>query len=107
MGDRQILPQRRMTVTFTLRFWGQDWNVSVGFFDDCRPGEVFINAAKTPGTDLDASSRDNAILLSLLMQHGAELDLMQRALTRNANGEPSSIAGAVIDTIREIQGWHQ
>jgi hypothetical protein len=103
VSERLILPQRRLSVTFTLRFWNQDWNASVGYFDNNRPGEVFINAAKTPGTELEVMCRDSAILMSLLLQHGGAPELIQRALSRNGNGQPSSIAGAVIDVIREIQ----
>ena len=41
---RELLPQRRRSVTFTLRFGGQsrEFTVTVGLYDDGRIGEVFI-----------------------------------------------------------------
>jgi hypothetical protein len=101
MSERRVLPQRRHTVTFTERFWNQDWHISVGFFPDGSPGEVFISAAKLPGSELDAACRDCGVLLSLGLQHGVPLDVAAGAVTRNANGAPSSIAGAVLDRINK------
>ena len=102
-AERRALDARRLAVTFTQRMWNQDWHVSVGFFPNRQVGEVFIAASKTPGTDLDASCRDCAILLSLCLQYGCPLDVISHAITRNADGSPSSIAGAVIDVIKEIK----
>ena len=38
---RRPLPQRRASETFDLRFWSQPFTVTVGFFEDGTPGEVF------------------------------------------------------------------
>ena len=99
MNERRALPHRRETEAYELRFWGQPWHVSIGYYSDGLPGEVFINALRTPGTELDAVSRDAAILLSLTMQYGVPLDVIRNALTRNQDGSPSSIAGAVADRL--------
>jgi len=44
---RRVLPQRRAAETFDLRFWSQNFTVTVGFFDDGTPGEVFARPAAT------------------------------------------------------------
>jgi hypothetical protein len=100
---REVLPQRRANETFGLRFWNQDWLVTVGFYADARPGEVFI-AGRKASSDLEWTARDGAILLSLAIQHGVPLDTIKAALTRNPDGSPSTLIGAVAD---RLSGTHQ
>jgi len=95
---RRILPQRRRAVTFTVIHWNQPFVVTVGFFDDGTVGEVFVDARKTGG-DVEAVARDAAGVISLALQHGAPIATIRRAITRNSNGTPSSILGAVVDAL--------
>ena len=44
---RRTLPQRRAAETFNMRFWNQLFTVTVGFYADGTPGEVFIDGCKT------------------------------------------------------------
>lgn len=98
MTARAALPNRRETETFELRHGRQNtpFVISVGRYPDRRIGEVFISGGKT-GSDFDAVARDGAILLSLALQHGVALETIMRAITREGNGEPSTIVGAVVD----------
>lgn len=103
---RRTLPQRRFSETVDIRFWNMPWKATIGYFNDANgkpdlgaPGELFVNAAKTPGTDLDAMSRDAAILFSLCLQHGVSIETISGALTRNANGTPSTIICAISDQL--------
>jgi hypothetical protein len=41
------------------------------------------------------------VLLSLALQYGCELDTARHAITRDSQGAPSSIIGAVIDRLSE------
>jgi hypothetical protein len=101
--ERRTLPMRRHSINFTEKFWGQPWHITVGFYDDqVTVGEVFVSAARTPGTDLDAMARDGAILLSLCLQYGLPTDVIRGALTRNAAGGPSSIVGLIADRIAAL-----
>ena len=52
---RRTLPQRRAAETFDLRFWNQPFTVTVGFYADGTPGEVFIDGGKT-GQDIQSRS---------------------------------------------------
>ena len=57
---RRTLPQRRAAETFDLRFWNQRFTVTVGFYADGTPGEVFIDGGKT-GQDIESTARDAAV----------------------------------------------
>lgn len=93
---RRILPQRRSAETFQLRFWNQPVSVTVGYYDDGAPGEIFIDAGKS-GQDVQSTARDAAVVLSLALQHGTTVDTIQHALTRLGDGSAASILGVVID----------
>ena len=99
MPHRKTLPQRRANFTFDVKFWNQPWAITVGLYQSGDPGEVFVNAKRTPGTDLDAMARDAAILLSLCLQFGVPLETIRGALTRNADGSPSSIMGLICEQL--------
>jgi hypothetical protein len=98
MSTRRILPQRRSAETFQLRFWNQPVSVTVGYYEDGTPGEIFVDAGKT-GQDVQSTARDAAVVLSLALQHGATVATIQHAVTRSGNGEAASIVGAVIDQL--------
>ena len=95
---RRVLPQRRASETFALRFWNQSFTVSVGLYPDGTPGEVFIDGGKT-GQDIQSTARDAAVL-SLALQHGTAIDAIRHAVTRNGSGSAASILGAVADALR-------
>src|ERR1700691_4972238 len=103
MSTRRILPQRRSAETFQLRFWNQPVTVTVGYYEDGTPGEIFVDAGKS-GQDVQSTARDAAIVLSLALQHGATVATIQHAVTRSGNGEAASILGAIIDQLSDIGG---
>lgn len=95
---RQVLPNRRPGEQFEIRHGNQNtpFTITTGRYPDGRIGEVFITGSKS-GTAFEAVARDGAILLSLCLQHGASLETIKHAITREENGEPSTIVGAVVD----------
>ena len=95
---RRVLPQRRAAETVNMRFWNQLFTVTVGFYADGNPGEVFIDSCKT-GNDIESIARDAAVLLSLALQHGVPPDTIHHAVTRGVSEEPASILGAVVECI--------
>jgi len=105
MSQRQPLPQRRSCETFKLRFGGQNaaYHVTLGYYDHgmTQIGEIFIATHKA-GSGAEALARDCAILMSLAIQHGCAVETMAAALTREETGEPSTIAGAVVDVIARM-----
>lgn len=102
MTHRRLLPMRRYSETFDLEFGGLSkcHTVTVGFYNDRLPGEVFIDAGKS-GEQVAAIARDAAVLLSMALQHGVALETIKHAVTRDSQEVPSSIVGAVVDRLME------
>lgn len=95
---RRTLPQRRYCETFELQHGGNVSRVTLGRYPDGRVGEVFITGAKV-GSDLEASLRDAAVLISLALQHGVPVATMAGAITREGDGRPSTVIGDVLDQL--------
>jgi hypothetical protein len=98
MTERKALPSRRANETFEITHNQQRVTITLGFYPNHGIGEVFISAAKA-GSELEATARDGAILVSMMLQHGITLAGVASALTRDQDGRPSSIIGAVIDSL--------
>jgi hypothetical protein len=79
-----------------LEHGGSRFTVTIGFYPDGRPGEVFTHGIRT-GSGLDALLADACVLLSLLMQHRVEPSQIATSMGRGGNAEAASIIGAVID----------
>ena len=95
---RRTLPQRRASETFTLRFWNQNFTITIGRFPDGTIGEVFIDGGKS-GQDVQSTARDAAVVLSLALQHGTPIEAIRHAVTRSGSGEAASILGATVDRL--------
>ena len=74
------------------------FQVTLGRYLDGSIGEVFISGAKA-GSDVEAVARDGAVLLSIALQFGVPLEIIRHAITREQDGTPSTIIGAVIDRL--------
>lgn len=113
---RQRLATRRRQLTFDLDFQagsggGLPLTVSIGFFDDGRPGECFITGPKS-GSQMNALLHDAAILISRALQAGQTPADLARSMCRvpaapdpgltNEPGEaerPASAIGAVLEAL--------
>jgi hypothetical protein len=98
---RQTLPQRRFAETFDLVHGEHNtvFKITVGYWPQRdEPAEVFITGAKA-GSSLEAVARDGAVLLSIALQFGVPLEVIRGAITRNEDGTPSTIVGAVVDRL--------
>jgi len=116
MTARNTLPQRRYAETFEMQHGKQNtvFSVTIGYYNapwfdahgargiEARVGEVFIHGSKS-GSDFEAVARDGAILLSLALQHGVALETIKHAITREQDGSPSTIVGAVVDRLMEAK----
>jgi hypothetical protein len=98
MTAREKLPNRRRSETRAVARDGSRYCLTVGFFPDGRPGEVFLNADRGDSL-LDVLVSDAAILASLALQHGCSLETITHALKRDARGVASSPIGAALDLI--------
>ena len=95
---RSPLPDRRAAETVALEHGGARFMVTIGFYPDGRPGEVFTHGARS-GSQLDGLLSDACIILSSLMQHGVKPREIAASMGRLGNSGPASIIGAVVDLI--------
>jgi hypothetical protein len=99
---RERLPNRRASIVFDLEVDGLRYTATVSRFPDGRIGEVFLTNHKS-NSAADVNARDAAITFSIAVQHGAEPEVIRRALCRNADGSASGPLGAALDIIAEIE----
>jgi hypothetical protein len=98
MTARIRLPSRRRHESVGFECNGFRYVAGIGWFDDGRLAEVFINSAKT-GTAIDVAAHDAAITASIALQHGAGPDELRRALRRNSDGSAGGPLAAALDLI--------
>jgi hypothetical protein len=103
---RERLPNRRFAETVELEHGGQRFTVTIGLYPDGRPGEVFTHGARS-GSTLDALLADACVVVSCLMQHGAEPRDLAASMGRLGNLEPASVIGAVLDLVAAVSIAHQ
>jgi hypothetical protein len=104
MNVRHALPQRRAAQTFEMQHGKLNtvFQVTLGYYPDGRVGEVFISGSKA-GSEIEAVARDGAVLLSIALQFGVPLNTIKHAVTREHDGSPSTIIGAVIERLSHDQ----
>ena len=101
---RNRLPNRRRSETKEIVHNGNHkLTLSVGFYDDGRLGECFV-ASRKIGTELEATARDSAVLISLLLQNQVALADIAHSLTVNPDGVASSIVGTVVRAMLDLEG---
>ena len=94
---RIILPNRRPHETFTFEHWGQTYVVGIGFVGD-EPMEIFLDCSKT-GWDAEVLARDSAVILSIALQHGVNIEELRHTISRNLDGAPSGPMGKLLELI--------
>ncbi|MFI5034781.1 MAG: vitamin B12-dependent ribonucleotide reductase [Acidimicrobiales bacterium] len=86
---RERLPRRRVSTTFAFRVADCEGYVTVGEYEDGRPGEVFIKVSKQ-GSTLAGIMDAFSISISLGLQHGVPLATYVRKFA-NMKFEPSGM----------------
>jgi ribonucleoside-diphosphate reductase alpha chain len=82
MTARQRLPDRRGHQVVNVEHGGFQLIVGVGRYQDGRLGEIFIDSGAKTGSAVDTVLKDSAVPVSLLLQHGADVAVIRRALSR-------------------------
>jgi hypothetical protein len=102
MSERERLPNLRRQES--LEFWhgGLGFTLGIGFRPDGRVAEMFISAHKV-GSPIEAIARDAAIILSIALQHGADVEVIRRALTQDHGGAPASLVGAALEALFSLR----
>ena len=97
--SRVRLPDRRPNETETLNFEGAVYEVTIGYYLDGQPGEVFTHGAKV-GSAMDRLLDDACVALSLLIQHGVTpAALAPKMGCLGDQRQPASIIGALVQLL--------
>src|SRR6516162_7059808 len=90
-AQREKMPYERASVTHKFSVSGHEGYITVGMYEDGRPGEVFIKMAKE-GSTLSGVMDGLALTISLGLQYGVPLKVFVDKLL-NTRFEPSGITG--------------
>lgn len=101
---REELPTRRLGENISFEHRGLHFNATVGRKVLSGPiSEVFLNVAGDKGgkygSDSDLAARDAAVAVSLALQHGISLVVLQRSMGRELDGSASSPIGHLLDLL--------
>jgi ribonucleoside-diphosphate reductase alpha chain len=88
-AQREKMPVERASVTHKFSVGGHEGYITVGMYEDGRPGEVFIKMAKE-GSTLSGIMDGLALTVSLGLQYGVPLKVFVDKLL-NTRFEPSGI----------------
>lgn len=98
MTDRQRLPDRRGSLTFTLEAGGLRFTATASKFNDGQLGEVFLQNHKADSA-AGIMASDAAIAASLALQFGCPPETLRRALCRDARGNATGPLGVALDLL--------
>src|SRR6202158_3749300 len=87
--QREKMPVERASVTHKFGVGGHEGYITVGMYDDGRPGEIFIKMSKE-GSTLSGVMDGLALTISLGLQYGVPLKVFVDKLL-NTRFEPSGI----------------
>src|SRR6266545_4707770 len=102
MSERQRLPDRRYSESFDFEVSGLRYTATFSRFADGRLGELFLSNHKS-NSQADTNARDAAITFSIAVQHGADPEVIRRALCRDSEGNASGPLARALDIIAEDQ----
>ena len=97
MTTRDRLPDRRSSESFSFEVSGLRYTATVSWI-----GELFLSNHKS-NSAADVNARDAAITFSIAVQHGADPEVIRRALCRDAQGHASGPLGCALDHIAEVE----
>lgn len=95
---RERLPSRRLSETFDFGCAGLRYTCTFGRFRDGRIAEIFLSNHKS-NSAADTAARDAAIVASIALQFGANVETIRRALCRDSRGQASGPLGTALDLL--------
>lgn len=110
--SRERLPNRRRTITIDFNHvveWGPNglpgnavpYRAGLGYYNDGRLGEIFIESAQKVATNLDIAIRDAAIAVSIGLQYGVDAEALVPSFLHNAAGRPEGALGQLLEKIKK------
>jgi ribonucleoside-diphosphate reductase alpha chain len=88
---RRKLPDTRRSITHKFSIAGYEGYITVGMYEDGKPGEIFITLGKA-GSTLAGFADSFATAISFALQHGVELRFLVDKFT-HVRFEPSGFTG--------------
>lgn len=102
---RTPLPERRHSWTQKVRIDGQVVYMTVGEYEDGRPGEIFIDVSKQ-GTFLRGVMGSLARMISIALQCGADVSVIVHALHGLDYPPSGPVEGShVVDRCSSVTDW--
>jgi ribonucleoside-diphosphate reductase alpha chain len=83
---RERLPDERRSITHKFKVGDQEGYITVGLYEDGRPGEIFVKIAKE-GSTVSGLMDSVALLTSVTLQYGVPIEDLSRKL-KNTRFEP-------------------
>jgi len=87
--QREKMPVERASVTHKFSVGGHEGYITVGMYDDGRPGEIFIKMSKE-GSTLSGVMDGLALTVSLGLQYGVPLKVFVDKLLNTRFEHPAS-----------------
>lgn len=78
------------------------FTAGIGRFDDGRLAEIFISDSKS-GSQADCNARDASVVASIALQYGVPLDVLRKALMRDARGNGSGPLAVALDIVANME----
>ena len=97
---RRKLPDERVAMTHKFSVEGQEGYVTVGLYEDGKPGELFITMAKE-GSTLSGVMDAFATAISLTLQYGVPLEFLVNKFS-HVRFEPAGLDQQPPDPLREV-----
>ncbi len=99
--ERQPLSSRRKNQSIELAFEGVRYQITIGFYQNGRIGEVWLNGPR-PDSALYHITQDACVLISHLLQRFASPHALFDSLPRAPDGSPASVIGAIIELLMSL-----
>lgn len=106
---RTRLPETRKAITHKGKVPGVKFYITVGLFDDGRPGELFVKCDKS---EYSIWTNSLSLMVSLALQFGVPIDVIvaklesQRGGPSGPTGNPQiPIATSIVDYIARWMGF--
>jgi hypothetical protein len=97
-SSRTSLPDRRASETFSIESAGLTYLATISRFPEGHLAEIFLTSHKM-GSAADTAARDSAIVCSIALQFGADLERIRKALCRDGLGKANGPLSVALDLI--------
>jgi hypothetical protein len=98
MSERRRLPNRRASESFEIESQGLRFTATISRFADGSLAEIFLQNHKA-GSLASINAQDAAVLASIALQYGVPLEVISKALMRDAHGRASGPLATALDAI--------